>query len=188
MLLIAVLVVFESVPFITGNDTQYIYQASLQRARSQIFAKSAYALRYHTDGERAQAINDFQVTLPPFQQEQTVLSANTTPDVQNTVQIMRPDYLALITAVQAILAHPSTANSIEIEIILSHERGYLLNSSSLLILLQRHSDDRILQLFYIKVFVEMLLEILIILSIFTTKRVVKLVPQILKVVDQNKAK
>ncbi len=116
------------------------------------------------------------------------MSANTTPDVQNTVQIMRPDYLALITAVQAILAHPSTANSIEIEIILSHERGYLLNSSSLLILLQQHSDDRILQLFYIKVFVEMLLEILIILSIFTTKRVAKLVPQILKVVDQNKAK
>ena len=174
VLLIAILIGFEAVPITAGSDAQYIYQASAQRARSQIFAKSAYVLKYRPDGERSQAISDLQVTLPLFEQEQTVLLANSAPDVQNILQTIRPDYLALVTAVQSILAHPNAANAIEIDIVLSHERPYLLTSNSLLTLLQRHSDDRTSQLFYIKVFIEALLVTLIVLSIFTTRRVVGL--------------
>jgi hypothetical protein len=174
VLLIAILVGFEAVPITTGSDVQYINQAALQRVRSQVFAKSVYALKYHTDGERAQAISDLQVTLPLFEQEQAVLLSNSAPDVQMTVQATRSDYLALVTAIQSILTHPTTSNSIEIDIVLSHERGYLTTSNTLITMLQKHADDRILQLFCIKAFIEALVVILIILSIFVTRRIAEL--------------
>ena len=188
VLLIAILVGFEAVPITTGSDAQYINQAALQRTRSQIFVKSAYVLRDRSNGERAQAINDFQTTLPLFQQEQVVLSANNNSDVQNTLQIIRPDYLALVTAVQSILVHPNAANLIEIDIILSHERDYLLASNDLLMLLQRHAEERTLQLFWIKAFIEVLLMSMIILSIFTTRRAGKLTGLAMKHAESNKAK
>lgn len=171
VLLIAILIGFEAVPITTESDTQYINQAGLQRTRSQIFTKSVYVLRYRPDVEKALAISDLQITLPLFQQEQSVLLTNTTPDVQSILQAARPDYLALVTAVQAILAHPTAPNSIEIDIVLSHERGYLLTTSSLLSVLQRHIDEIAFQMFCIKVFIEVLLMTLVAASIFTTRRV-----------------
>ncbi len=176
VLLIAILIGFEAIPITQESDTQYINQASLQRVRSQIFVKSVYVLRYRSDGERVQAISDLQVVLPLFQQEQSILLGNNAMDVQAALQNEQPDYLALVTAVQTILAHPNDPNLLQIDIVLSHERSYLHGADSLVKILQQHADELVFQLFCIEVFIEVLIVIVLVLSFFTTQRLVNLTP------------
>jgi hypothetical protein len=164
ILLMLTLIGFGIIFILTGNDVGYINQAALQRTRDEIFAKSMYVLQYQPASEKEKAISDLQVSLPLFEQEQVRLMANSDANVQARLQTMGGDYLALDAAVKIIIAHPNDAtNSIEINIVLSHELSYLTQINSLVSVLQQESEARTTQLGIIQITIEVVSMALIIL-------------------------
>src|SRR5262245_35056503 len=92
MVLVLLLGRFLAIPLLTGSDPQYLNQAALQRTRSYSILTAVLTLEFRPSLEKAQALNDLQVALPFFQQEQAILLANPSATIQLLLTQARPDY------------------------------------------------------------------------------------------------
>lgn len=142
---------FQSIPILAGSDTTAVNQAGLQRTRGEVIAKNVLILQYRPATARPQAISDLETTLPLWEQEQTTLANDVRPDVQIIVTEIRPDYLAMDTAVRAILAHPDgPTDPVQVSIILMHDRQYVVSMNEIVLILQQSADRRTTSLFVIE--------------------------------------
>jgi hypothetical protein len=168
ILLMVLLIGFELVPSLSGGDAQYINQTALQLTRSQVLVNSAYALIYRPAAEQAQALHDMQHVLPAFEHEQALLLTNPTADVQALLHLINVDYLSLVGAAHAIIAHPEAATTpIQVNIIVEHEYNYVVSMNSLLPILVSHFNERNIQLFIIQIIIEILFIVLFVIAIAT---------------------
>ncbi len=148
-LFLLILVGFEIVPISSERDTQqYIVEAGFQRERSQQIEQAAYILQYRPESEKMQAIDELQISLFAFQQEQALLWKNSDQNVQRSLHVIQTDYSAIVAAAQAILEHPKSL--IELNIILLHSQRLFLAVDDLVILLEQHLTNRIAQLLVIR--------------------------------------
>ena len=160
----------QAIPVFSGSDAQYINQAGLQRTRAQFFAQAVLTLEYRPLADRAQTINDLQAAYSLFQREQAILLANNQPDIQLALQTARPDYLALVAAIEAVLSHTSQSiDPTQVDIILAHGRAYASTMNNVIMLLQQYANERIQELFAIEIIIEFLLITNIILILFKYK-------------------
>lgn len=160
MFLVMLLVGFQVLPWFQGSDSQYITQAGLQRTRSQAFVSAALTLVSRPFAEKTQALSNLQVALPLFEQEQATLLANPMPTIQLFVTQARPDYLALVAAVHALLANPNTINQvdpIQVNIIVAHASPFSVTITSIITALQQQIDARTANLFIIEVVIALLI-------------------------------
>lgn len=157
ILLLLLLIGFESIPGLFGSDAHYLSDAVFQRTRSQILVTAAYTLQSRPAAEHAQAMHDLQTVLPAFKQEEDLLQTNTIPEIQDLVQQASVDYLPLVAAVQAIIDRRlSVVDPLEVNIIAVHEHSYLITINSLALILPRYFEDRNVHLFVIQVILEVM--------------------------------
>lgn len=149
---------FESLP-LAHYGTTYLQNADAQRVRSQVLVKSAFILAYRPTAERPQAISDMQVTLPLFIQEQTLLTNNPNPDVQQSAINTNADYAAIVSATQKILAQPITkpVDPVQVDILCAHNRDFLINETQTISIIQAHEQSEQFFLFMIEVILDLLL-------------------------------
>lgn len=152
LIFLVFLFMFEIVPTSSIQDAQYIVVAGFQRANSQFIERSVYALQYRPLAEQAQALQDLRTTLTTFQQEQSLLWTNSDLEVQGFLNQAQPDYLSIVTSAQSVLAHPSSStNQLQLNIILSYDRGFFSTMNSLVLFLEQKVETQRLQLLLIKV-------------------------------------
>lgn len=155
-------VILEILPLLSGYDDLIIMQqANFQLARDEFISKDVMVLAYRPATYHSQAINELQTILPQFQRVQVGLLQgdasldlpNNPPDsVRAALAVSQTDYLAIVTAVQHLLADPDASNPdmIQVEIILQHERLYVNNMYQVITLLQQDAEARKVQLIFIK--------------------------------------
>lgn len=155
-------VIFEILPLLSGyDDLVVMQQANFQLARNEFISKDVMVLAYRPITYHSQAINELQTVLPQFQQVQVGLLHGDTslglpgnpPDsVRAALAVSQNDYLAIVTAVQHLLARPDANNPdpIQVEIVLQHERLYVNNMYQVITLLQQDAEARKVQLIFIK--------------------------------------
>lgn len=141
-LLFILLGLFELVPLSYGSAEQYISQATMQSARSAAFAKNALLLQHDTAGQQLNALSDLQIALPLFEQEQATLLRDHDSGIQAALLDARPSYLALDTAVKALLSLDQARIDLqEVEIIVLSSRTYNVAMSNLYVILQNQAND-----------------------------------------------
>lgn len=153
---------FQAIPLFT-SATQ-VAEASAQRTRCEVIAKSVLILAYRPASEHVQAISDLQVVLPLFLQEQSVLASYRNETIQTYIVQMQPNFLAIVKAAQNILARKDKPVDMDqVAIIVSHERDYVSTMSQLLTYGLQRLDSRTLQLFLIECSIDILLLIFAVL-------------------------
>ena len=158
MLLLLFLLGFQSIPVWLGIDADAITAVGNQRVRAEVFARDVLVLEYRPVEMHAQAIADLQAGLPLFEAEETVLANDPRPDVQIVVSAARPDYLALQSAMQAIVEHPDgPVDPIEVTILLQHDRPYLVEMNSVTLILTQSSERKTWFLFWTELVLDLLL-------------------------------
>lgn len=162
LFLLLSLVIFEILPLLSGYDDLIVMQqANFQLARNEFISKDVMVLAYRPISYHSQAINELQTVLPQFQQVQVGLlhgdaslglPGNPPDSVRVALAVSQTDYLAIVTAVQHLLAHPDVSNPdpIQVEIVLQHERLYVNNMYQVITLLQQDAEARKVQLIGIK--------------------------------------
>lgn len=150
ILLVLVIIAFESIlPLVDASS--YLNQAGLQRTRSDVLALAMLTLEYRPASEHALAISNLQVTLPIFEQEQTLLNSNDASDEQLLLQQMRGDYLAIITSAQTVISAPNKpVDPIQVNIIMAHKDSYRSTMNLLVNVLVSHVERLTWTLFYIE--------------------------------------
>jgi hypothetical protein len=119
------------------DEPGLINQTAMQSTRAQRIAKDALVMAYRSSDEHSQAVSEMQDTLPQLEAEQIQLRTLMSPDAQLLVTESQPDYAAIDTAAQMLLAHPTDPTDItQVTIILEHERNYALTMSQLAVLRQ----------------------------------------------------
>lgn len=148
ILLVLVLIAFESLlPLVDASS--YLNQAGLQRTRSDVLALAMLTLEYRPASEHALAISNLQVTLPIFEQEQTLLNSDDDSDEQLLLQQMRGDYLAIVTAAQSAISVPGKpVDPIQVNIIMAHKDSYRSTMNLLVNVLVSHVERLTWTLFY----------------------------------------
>lgn len=161
--LLIVLIGFELLPITMGNDDFVILQqANLQVVRVQLLAKNVLILEYRSELYHTQAVNELQTALPNFRATQSGLlngdpvlglPDNPPDDVRNSLNAVRPDYNAIVAAVDNILLHPNNnpPDLIQVNIVLQHERGYMTAMYQVASLLQSDAETRKIELLIIKI-------------------------------------
>lgn len=188
--LLIALAVFETFPVTNGNnDLVVLQQANFQIARHEFLVKDVYALAYRPASGRAQAISELQIQLPAFQKVQEGLMngdatlglpPNPSNGVKSALISAQPDYLAEITAIKAILAHPdNTPDPIQVNIVAGHERPYIASMYPVVVLLQQETEARVIQLLVWKMSLIGLVVLLVILKylLFTQKAIRKMIEE-----------
>jgi len=165
ILLLMFLVWFEIVPSSSQTDERYIVNVGFQRERDQLFVNSLYTLQYRSEAEKAQALSDLQTSLLAFQQEQALVWKNPDPHVQRYMRDAQPNYLAIATAVQVLIAHPDDpVNRSELSVILLHDQHFFTSMDALVAFLKQELEVHITQLMYTKIIIESLCLLIIFLS------------------------
>lgn len=155
--LLLLLTGFEALP-LGHYGTTYLQNVDAQRVRSQVFVKSALILEYHPAAERPQAINDIQVSLPLFIQEQKLLASNPNPNVAQKVSDAQSDYSAIVSATQSILAHPTgSIDPVQVDILVAHNHAFLIEETSVLTTIQANLQSAQFFLFVIEFVFDVLL-------------------------------
>lgn len=150
---------FQAIPLTVSGDQ--ISQADLQKTRCEVIVKSALILEYRPSSEHVQAISDLQVVLPRLQQEQTLLSHARNETIQAYLLQAQPDYVAIVSATQHILAQKNKpVDMTQVSIILAHERGYLTTMNALLVYGLQRLDTRTWQIFFFESGIDALLLIM----------------------------
>lgn len=156
------LVVLEILPLLSGQDDLIVMQqANFQLARDEFMAKDVLSLAYRPASFHSQAINELQTILPQFQRVQVGLLHGDVslglpgdpPDsVRAALLVSQTDYIAIVTAVNHLLADPDASNPdmIQVEIVLQHERLYTSEMYQVITLLQQDAEARKVQLIFIK--------------------------------------
>lgn len=140
--LFVLLAVSQTVPLSYGSTGQYIYQASLQLARSNGFAKNVLVLQYGMTDQQTQALSDMQVSLPLFVDEQNTLLRSNQQDTQTVLQQARSDYLALVVAVTTVINHTeSLIDPKQVAIIEANSRAFDIIMNQCLLILQNQAND-----------------------------------------------
>lgn len=123
-------------------DSSEQYQATLQLARSNGFAKNALLLEYGSKADQAQAISDLQVSLPLFENEQNTLLRDQDQNAQTALLASRGNYLAVVAAVSVLIKHDDTpVDSAQVSIIVMNNRAYNIAMNSYLLILQNRAND-----------------------------------------------
>lgn len=161
ILLLLVLIGFLALP-IDNREFALVNQVGSQRTRAEIIVKDVQVLAYRPDSEHAQAISQLQLTLPIWQQVQDAMvngkgnrslgiPANSPGDVALQVAAAAPDYRAILVAAQTILAaKDGPVDPVQVDIIMQHERDYVLMMSQVSTLYQQHIDDFNVQVYWIR--------------------------------------
>lgn len=147
--------------FPSSDDLVIMQQANFQLARDEFIAKDVMVLAYRPLSYHSQAVSELQTVLPQFQMVQVgLLQGNVSlslpgkpPDsVKVALLASQSDYLAIVTAVNHLLAHPDATNPdpIQVEIVLQHERLYVGEMYQVISLLQQDAEARDVQLIFIK--------------------------------------
>jgi hypothetical protein len=123
---------------LTYSEADLVSQSCLQGMRAQKIAKDALTLEYRPASAHIQAISEIQNTLPAWEKEQTQLVQTHNTDIQTLLSQAQPDYVALDTAANKLLAHPD--DTTQIQIILQHERNYSLIMNQVSVLIQDRID------------------------------------------------
>lgn len=138
--------------------TDYLQSVESQRTRAQLFVKSALLIQYGTVAERPQAISDIQVSLPLFIQEQNLLASNPNPDVAQKVSDAKPDYQAIVSATQTILAHSTKlVDPVQVAILVAHDHGFLLAETQVLTTISANLHSAQFDVFLIECVFDLLL-------------------------------
>lgn len=156
------LAAFDILPLVSGNDDLVIMQqANFQLARDEFISKDVMILAYRPATYHSQAVSELQTVLPQFQSVQVgLLKGNVALDlpgnppdsVQVALLASQSDYLAIVTAVNHLLATPDAAKPdiVQVEIVLQHERLYINEMYQVISLLQADAEARKVQLVIIK--------------------------------------
>jgi hypothetical protein len=162
LFLLLALSILNILPLLSGSDEIVaMQQANYQLARDEFISKDVLVLAYRPMTYHSQAVSELQTVLPAFQQVQVGLLKgdvslglpNNPPDnVRAALLASQSDYLAIITAVNHLLAHPDASNPdpIQIEIVLQHEHLYIGEMYQVVTLLQQNAEARKVQLIFIK--------------------------------------
>ena len=163
ILLVLVLSGFLALP-LDNREFALVSQVGLQRTRAEVIVKDVMVLAYRPESEHAQAISQLQLALPIWQQVQDALingkgnrslgiPANAPGDVALQVAAAQPDYSAILVAAQTILTAATNNNPvdpIQVDIVMQHERDYVLMMSQVSTLYQQHIDDFNVQIYWIR--------------------------------------
>jgi len=160
VLLLFLLFGFTCVWVAFGSPANVMNAVGAQRMRVERLTKDVLILANHpTVSTRAQAVSEVQDTLPVWQETQTGLQVGDSAlglpkrpyaDVVTLVIGAGVDYVPLAVALQKIEAHPAQIDPIQVQIVLSHENGYLTTMSNVNRLWQDHIDGVFSQLFWIE--------------------------------------
>ncbi len=171
VVLLLMLVGLDIYPLLAGNDAYIIeQQAWLQVARDEFVAKDVLILAYRPASYHSQAISDLQVVLPQLEQTQTGLTKGDsalglpvpTDDIARQLARAQDDYLAITTALHAILKTPDApVDPTQVNIIMAHEYSYSLAMAQVALLEQQQAEATMLHLIVIKVTLKTLLLLVI---------------------------
>jgi hypothetical protein len=184
--LLLVLIGFELLPIMVGNDDFVILQqANLQVTRAQLLAKDVLVLEYRSDLYHTQAVNELQTALPNFRASQAGLltgdhslglPGNPPDSVRNSLNAARADYIAIVAAVDNILLHPNNnpPDPVQVNIVLQHERAYAIAMYQAATLLQSEAETKKIQLLAIKSILAAVVGLVVILHyVFFTRRLLQ---------------
>jgi hypothetical protein len=142
-----------------GSGTEIMSQVGVQRMRVERLAKDVLVLANHpTLPAQAQATSEIQDTLPIWQKTQVGLQAGDAslglPQTGDSgiiamVSLAQIDFLPILVALQKLLRGPPI-DPTHIQIVLSHENGYLVTMTQVNSLWQTHIDSVFSQLFWIE--------------------------------------
>lgn len=147
VLLLISLIAFQLLP-LTYNESHLIGQVALQSTRAQRMAKDALILGYRPASAHVQAISELQNSLPAWEQQQAQMQRIHNADVQTLLNQALPDYVALDTAANKLLARPDDLT--QVQIILQHERNYSLLMNQISTLIQERIQAYNLELILIQ--------------------------------------
>lgn len=135
---LVLLVITLTIPFYV-NESDILYQTSLQSMRAQRMSKDVLILTYRPSISTAQAISEIQNTLPVWEQEQSTLNATVGLDSRPLFVQSQPDYTSIDTALRSILAHAQQPiDRTQVQIVLDHEQHYTQTINQLSSLRQQH--------------------------------------------------
>lgn len=133
------------------QSSSVLDNAELQRTRVERIAKDVLILAYRPTSEHVQAISELQITQLMWSQEQSFLTNTHNADLQQLMMQTQPDYMSVSVALNIILAHTDKKiDPIQLNIILMHERPYLLSINLVVNWLQKAINDQLFWLFLIE--------------------------------------
>jgi len=171
LILLLLLIGFQSIPLMQGSTSQAISEAALQRVRTTAIVKNTLILKYSIDGQtRAQAISDLQASMPLFEKEQGVIAGYPPGDIQLLVAASRSDYLSIDTALGKITSHPNDAiTDDELNLILNHTTTYNMTMGQIVIAMQTHIDNEARVLFLCELVIDAILIAIALILFFSIK-------------------
>ena len=140
-LLLVLLIIVETSALSSITDVAFFNQAALQRTRCEVLTKAAFELAYRPTEEKIQALNDLQVILPLFRQEQEMLWNDTSPDVQNRLLEAQPDFQAVVAASQTLIARPDAVDPAAVNMLVSHQKSCLGVMNNVVIAVQHQKEQ-----------------------------------------------
>lgn len=175
-IMLVTLVGYDIYPLLNGNDYYVIEQQTwTQVARCEFMAKDVLVLVYRPASFHSQAINELQTTLPQFQQVQIGLTTGSTilnlpipsNDIAIELDVAKPEYVALTTAIAKILSTPDTTpDPIEVNIVMQHELQYAVDMANVAVLIQQEAEQTDLHIIVIKVIIKILILLIIAIGYF----------------------
>lgn len=166
----ALLEVLPVLPNSVATTVSIVHRVNQQGALAERIDKDVLTLAYRPQSERVQALSELQVTLPTFEKVQAGLQGG---DVSLNLPMQRPqdvqllllqsqsDYMAIDTAVKAILAHTNqSVDPNQIAIIQQHERPYFLAMNYSAKVWEDHVEGNALGFFWVELWMSIILIIL----------------------------
>lgn len=160
LVLLLLLVAFQSIWVVGGSASSIMLQVGLQRTRVQSIAKNVQILENQPADVHPQAVSELQSALPRFEKTQAGLQngdvslqlpMSVPTDIALLVANTQPDYNAIDGALRQILAHiRQPIDPTEVSVILEHERGYALAINQVSAAWKQHIDSAFLHIFWIE--------------------------------------
>lgn len=173
MILLLGAVLLEILPILPSSiptTVSIIHRINQQGALAERIDKDVLVLACRPGSEHAQAVSELQVTLPAFEKVQAGLQGGDPSlnlpmrrpqDVQLLLLQSQSDYIAVDTAVKAILAHTdSPIDPNQIAIIQQHERPYFLAINYAAKTWEGHIEDNALEFFWTELWISICLMLL----------------------------
>lgn len=132
IVIVLLLGLFASTPLYSSSTPNLLALVTAQEWASQRITKDVLLMQGSTT-QRAEAVNELQIELRYWEQNQSQLKGSfLPPSIDVLFAGSNIDFLAIDTAAQRIVAHPNVpADPIEKQIILDHERSFFLTETQI---------------------------------------------------------
>lgn len=182
LVIFVLLISMEVLPLLPNNTLDSFRLIGQQRSLSLRMIKDSLTLAYRPNDEHAEALDELQKSIGPWEQTQSDFyngtrglgtSSPLPSDSFLLIQQSEADFSSMDAAFHQVLARPEHIDPLQITILIAHANPYFLAISQSLTLLQTDIENMAHGYFVFELALELLLAFCILLFAIGTRKIIK---------------